>query len=104
MLYRSTGYADDLTLISPSLCAMNQMLSICKSFAAEYNDDDKVYLDGTSIKWVDHINHLGDTVTVKLNYVNDCDFKRCLFNASVNKVLGIHGGVQTNILCKLVSH
>ena len=36
-------------------------------------------------KWVDHIKHLGDTVNVKLNDVNDCDFKRCLFNASVNK-------------------
>ena len=31
------GYADGLTLISPRLCAMNQMLSISKSFVAEYN-------------------------------------------------------------------
>ena len=92
------------------------MLYICKSVAAEYNitfnakktmcvkygspvtDDDKVYLDGTSVKWVDHIKHLGNTVNVKLNDVNDCDFKRCLFNASVNKLLGNYGGIQTNIL------
>jgi len=98
---------------------MNQMLSICKSFAAEYNitfnakktmcikfgspvtDDDKVYLDGTSIDWVDRIKHLGNTLNVKLNDVNDSDCKRCLFNASVNKLLGNYGGIQTNILCKL---
>ena len=95
------------------------MLSICKSFAAEYNitfnakktmcikfgspvtDYDKVYLDGNLIKWVERIKHLGNTVNVKLNDVNDCDSKRCLFNASVNKLLGNYGGVQTNILCKL---
>ena len=99
-------------------CTMNQMLSISESFAAEYNitfnakktmcikfgspvtDDDTVYLEGTSIKWMDHIKHLGDTVNVKLSDVNDCDFKRCLFNASVNKLLGNYGGVQTNILWK----
>ena len=33
------GYADDRTLIRHSVCAMNQMLSICKSFAAEYNNN-----------------------------------------------------------------
>jgi len=99
---------------------MNQMLSICKSFAAEYNitfnakktmcikfgspvtDDDKVYLDRTLIKWVERIKHLGNTVNVKLNDVNDCDSKRGLFTASVNKLLGNYGGVQTNILCKFL--
>ena len=30
-------------------------------------DDDKVYLDGTSIKWVDRITHLGNTVNIELN-------------------------------------
>ena len=80
------------------------MLSICKSFAAEYNDDDKVYLDGTSIKWVDHIKHLDNIVNVKLSDVNDCDFKRCLFNASVDKLLVNYDGIQTTILWKLVRY
>jgi len=31
------GYADDLTLISPSLRALNTMLTICHNFAQEYN-------------------------------------------------------------------
>ena len=30
-------YADDLTLISPSLRSLDEMLAICSSFAAEYD-------------------------------------------------------------------
>jgi hypothetical protein len=113
------GYADDLTLISPSLRSLNKMLSICKSFAAEYNitfnakktmcikfgspvtDDDNVYLDGTLIQWVDKIKHLGNTLNVSLNDVSDCASKCCVFNASVNKLIGNYGGLQSDILCKL---
>ena len=31
------GYADDLTLISPSLRSLNKMLNMCQQFADEYN-------------------------------------------------------------------
>jgi len=113
------GYADDITLISPSLRALNEMLSICTSFAEEYNvtfnadktvcikfgspvgSNDRIYLDKTLVKWVDHVQHLGNTVNVKLNDDNDCEAKRHAFNASVNTLLGNYGGVQSEILCRL---
>ena len=31
------GYADDITLVAPSLTALHEMLHTCKSFADEYN-------------------------------------------------------------------
>ena len=40
-------------------------------------------------------------MNVKLNDVNECNFKRCLFNALGNKLLGNYGGIQTKIIYKL---
>ena len=31
------GYADDLTLLGPSLAGLKQMLNVCEDYAKEYN-------------------------------------------------------------------
>ena len=40
------GYADDLTLLCPSLAGLKQMLNVCKDYAKEYN-----ILFSASIMW-----------------------------------------------------
>ena len=115
------GYADDVTLISPSLQGLNEMLSICKSFAEDFNVTfnakktmcikfgspvtcyDKVNLDGCVVKWVDQVKHLGNTINVKRTDTSDCDIKRHVFNGAVNKLIGNYGALAPDILCKLFS-
>ena len=78
----ASGYADDLTLISPSIRALNEMISICEKFASKYSvtfntvcikfgssvlKHDKVYLCGSEIEWADHVKHLGNVVNKHLS-------------------------------------
>lgn len=113
------GYADDLTLICPSLRALTEMISMCKTFANDFNvtfnakktvcikfgskvtEDDKLLLDGCPIKWKDQVKHLGNIVNNTLTDENDCSLKISSFNGSVNKLLGNYGGLQTHVLVKL---
>ena len=115
------GYADDLTLVSPSIRALNNMLSICSKFAEEYNitfnttktvcikygsdiiEHELVKLNGCTIAWSDKVKHLGYIVNNKLTDTDDCASKSAIFNGSVNKLIGNFGGIQTDILCKLYS-
>ena len=36
MYARAFGYADDVVLLAPSLDALREMVSICETYAAEY--------------------------------------------------------------------
>ena len=72
------SYADDITLLSPSLHSLNRMLEICVKFADNFvitfnskktlcikfgeslNDKECVELNGKIIKWIDYIKHLGN--------------------------------------------
>ena len=88
------GYADDLTLLSPSLSSLNEMLKICETFAQEYNvtfnakktvcikygskimEYDKLYIGNQVIEWSDKVKHLGNTiVNCKLSDDDDCALK-----------------------------
>ena len=69
------SYADDITIISPSIRGLNKMLYICAEFAHNYciifycaksmsikfgnkvSDCEKVKLQGNEIPWVDQIRH-----------------------------------------------
>ena len=37
VFYGALSYADDVILLSPTLCGMNQMLSICELYGVEYS-------------------------------------------------------------------
>ena len=82
------GYADDLTLLCPSLRELDYMLDICAAFAEEYNVPfntnktmciklgsqiypyDKVYLSSDLIQWVDKVKYLGNTVQGNLSDID----------------------------------
>ena len=70
------SYADDITLICPSLRGLNEMIQMCSDFADDYditfndrksvcikfgdtlNDYEKVMLKNSEIKWVNEIKHV----------------------------------------------
>ena len=66
------SFSDDITIISPSICGLNKMLSICAEFADTFNcaksikfgnklsDCEKIKLQSIEISWVDQIRHLGN--------------------------------------------
>ena len=84
------SYADDITLLCPSLKGLNKMLSICSSFAVKYDitfnskktecikfgktlrDCETALLNGIKIKWVNKIRHLGNHLDINLTDEVDC--------------------------------
>lgn len=102
----SLGYADNFTLINPTLQSVNKKLDVCIKFATEYyirlypkktvcikfgspfTNDDRLLLDGCLIQWVDQVTKTGYIVAIYLNDSNDFDLKKCIFNGYVNKLCG----------------
>ena len=72
------SYADDITLISPSLYGLNRMLDICNKFAIDnfiifnskkticikYGEDvrvsEQVFMNGRLLSWHSEVRHLGN--------------------------------------------
>ena len=113
------GYADDITLVSPSTRGPNEMPKICELFAVEYHvtfnesktvaiqfgsksqTDGHVVLNGNHIKWKQDVKHLGNIVSADGTDTNDCILKRSQFTGAVNKLIGNFGHVPTQLLCQL---
>ena len=112
-------YADDITLLSPSLRALNNMITICELFAKKYyitfnikktvcikfgsdvNIDEGAYMYGKRLEWSDTVKHLGNIVNKDLDDLDDCKLKGGVFIGSVNKLLGNFGKLQPNIVYNL---
>ena len=62
-----------------------------------HNNDDVDWLDGTLLQWVDKVKHLGNIVNVSFTDNSDCESKRHVFNASVNKLIGTYGKLQCDV-------
>lgn len=113
------GYADDVTIISPSIRGLNSMLKICEEYAIEYhmifNEKKTVavkfgnnsatechaVLNGQYVPWKDAVRHLGNMVSSDISDVKDCILKRSQFIGSVNKMMGNYGHVPLDMLCSL---
>ena len=98
------SYADDITIMCPSIGDLNEMLKICYSFAQsnsiifnnkktvcikfgkEIVKNEKAVLNTGVFKWVDKVKHLGDDMNKDYNEVIDCNFKKSLFMGYVNKL------------------
>ena len=73
-------YADDVTLLNPSIRGLNAMISLCEVFAKNFYftltvkkivciqfgqkriDCEHVYLNNKKIEWVNQIKHLGNYI------------------------------------------
>ena len=99
------GYADDLTLLSPSVNALSKMVGICEEYAKEYDivfnckktvgiqfgnrcNNCVIKLNGNEIKWRRSVKHLGNIIDQKLSDVEDCRFKKYILIGNVNKFIG----------------
>ena len=99
------GYADDLTLLSPSVNALSKMVGICEEYAKEYDivfnckktvgiqfgnrcNNCVIKLNGNEIKWQRSVKHLGNIIDQKLSDVEDCRFKKSILIGNVNKFIG----------------
>ena len=100
------GYADDVTLLCPSLQWMNKMLKICEQYANEYcvtfnatksigihfgtlkELDGFPELNNNKIEWADKVKHLGNWISSDLRDDKDCAAKMSHFIGSVNHVKG----------------
>ena len=94
---RALCYADDVTLLSPSIRGLNAMISLCEVFAKNFDvtfncmkivcikfgqnliSYEHVYLNDKKIKWVNQIKHLGNYIDRNLNDSIDCIHKKNLY-------------------------
>ena len=113
------SYADDITLLCPSLGGLNKMIEICSLYANDFNitfnskktlcmkfgDQLKpceiAKLNGCKISWVDNIRHLGNYLDTTMTDEIDCRAKTSAFIGYVNKCIVNFGHLQFDVLCTL---
>ena len=80
------SYADDITLLCPSVWGLNEMLKICNQYRLEYNiifnskktvcikfgstviEGESAFFDGVKLEWTDKVRYLGNVIdTIKIN-------------------------------------
>ena len=124
MFVGSLGYADDVTLLAPSIGGLQEMLKICDLFAHEFgvhfntnktvcmkmcrrcnNADQYVLtLDGKNLKWVKSVKYLGIHINYDLDDSKEFINKRGNVYTNLNNLLGNFRGIPSDILNVLFSH
>jgi hypothetical protein len=113
------AYADDITLLCPSIRGLNKMLGICSQYASEndiifnakktlcikfgglISNYEHVIFNNVEIAWCDTVKHLGNIINVNLTNIDDCRLKSSIFIGNVNKLISNFGIVQPFILSNL---
>ena len=113
------AYADDLTLLSPSIGGLKQVLLICEKFSQEFHvtfnskkslaicfgttesPTAPIAVNGANIKWTTSVKHLGNILNSFLSDGNDITLKRGQFIQSVNKLLSQFGNIHSKCLSYL---
>jgi len=107
------AYADDIVLLCPTPSAMRKLLSICDTFANEYDikftaQKSKLsvvspssrhrqatgqtsycpfFIGGNQIEHVESFSYLGHIITCNLSDKNDIHYRRNCFIGQINNVL-----------------
>ena len=102
------SYADDITLLCPSIRGLNKMLDICNSFADMYDIkfnanlmSEVLYLGKSRIEWVSSVKHLSNYANSDMTDKTDCDMKCSSFIGYVNKLIANFGYLQPFVLGNL---
>ena len=113
------SYADDITILSPSIGGLNEMLKICHIFAEKnsilFNSkktvcikfggnvvrNEEAYLNSQPLLWMDKVRHLGNIIDKDCNEVYDCTLKKSMFIGYVNKLRSNFGKMQPSVLANL---
>ena len=111
------SYADDITLLCPSLRGLNAMLQLCSKYAdnfditfnakktvcikfgAKLNGYECAILNRKTISWVDRIRHLGNYLDTTLSDKIDCKAKISAYIGYVNTLLVNFGHLQHTTIC-----
>lgn len=110
-------YADDVTLLSPTVFGLQKMLQICEQFGSEFNirynpkktvcmcfHRKRIDLDGFSVRlygkllpWSESAKHLGNIVRADLKDDDDIQRKRCDFIGRTNSLLANFKAVPRSV-------
>ena len=119
-LFEALCYADDVTLLSPSIRGLNAMICLCEVFAKNFDitfnckknvgikfgqkliGSEHVYLNDKKIEWVNQIKHLGNYLDRNSNDNIDCTHKKSIFIGQVNKLCSNFGYLQMSVLVRHV--
>ena len=113
------GYADHLTLLSPSVNALSKMVGICEEYAKEYEivfnckktvgiqfgnrcNNCDIKLNGNEIKWQRSVKHLGNIIDQKLSDVEVRRFKKSILIGNLNKFIGNYSTLNNCSKRKLI--
>ena len=113
------SYADDITIICPSIRCLNKMLKICnecaqsnkvifnskKTICIKFGDNhittEKAFLNSECLSWTDNIRHLGNVIDCSNSDMVDCGIKKGMFIGHVTKLRSNYGTLQPHILINL---
>eukprot|EP00914_Ancora_sagittata_P031962 GHVO01064754.1.p1 GENE.GHVO01064754.1~~GHVO01064754.1.p1 ORF type:complete len:389 (+),score=-11.85 GHVO01064754.1:266-1432(+) len=120
--YGAMIYADDITLLCPSIGGIRNMLQICEKFCAErgikFNATKSVCmrfslnrnvgkptlkLGGEDMKWEESVRHLGNYVSKDLSERVEVCHKRGDMFGRVNALLGNCLGMPRDVVSKLIT-
>ena len=91
------SYADDITLLCPSVWGLNEMLNICNKYRLENNiifnskktfcikfgstiiEGESTFVDGVMLEWTDKVRHLGNFVDTTCTDYIDCISKKSYY-------------------------
>ena len=113
------AYADDVTLLCPTLAGLQKMICTCENFSKEYQMEfnfkktvcvkfgrhipcnQTVYLNGIILPWHNHAKHLGNVLSSDISECKEISKKRSEFIGRVNGLLGTLKSVQVKSLMKV---
>ena len=113
------AYADDVTLLCPTISGLQLMLSICDEFAKEFDvkfnasksisvtfakkqqEFCNVYLNGVKLKCTNNVKHLGNYLSYNLDEKCEINCKKNDLIRRVNNILCTFCGVDENVMLKI---
>ena len=115
------AYADDVTLLSPSIGGLQKLVSVCENFGSLYhvkfnsrktvciafnqqeNIKRNISVCDASIPWSNRAKHLGNTLVNNLDDSEDILNKRGNFVLRINKILANFGHLNSSVLKVLMT-
>ena len=113
------SYADDITLLYPSIRWLNEMIVLCCEYAKEHditfnpkktvcikfgnkiNIYEHVSINGVPVQWSESVKHLGNYVDSTLSDSLNCRYKRSMLIGYVKKLKSKLVHLQPHILINL---
>lgn len=117
--YGAIGYADDLTLLAPTVSGLSKMIKVCEDFSNEYNvkynpdktvcmlfskkdqPDFNVALNGKRLSWVKNTKYLGNYLDSDMTEKTDVRMKRSDMVYRVNHSIATLGKCKKEVMVNI---